>query len=39
VGVKEGYNEIAWDKSAQLIWGTDLKIDNTILFRKTVAGA
>jgi hypothetical protein len=39
VGVKDGYNEIAWDKSAQLIWGTDLELDNTILFRKTVAGA
>ncbi len=39
VGVKDGYNEISWDKSAQLIWGSDLKLDNTILFRKTVSGA
>lgn len=36
VGVKDGYNEVAWDKSAQLIWGSDLKLDNAILFRKTV---
>jgi len=39
VGVKDGYNEIAWDKSAQLIWGSDLKIDNAILFRKTVTSS
>jgi hypothetical protein len=39
VGVKDGYNEITWDKSAQLIWGSDLKIDNSILFRKTVTSS
>lgn len=37
VGVKEGYNEISWDPSAKLIWGLDLKLDNSILFRTTVA--
>lgn len=36
VGVKEGYNTIRWDPAAKLIWGSDLKIDNTILFRTTV---
>ena len=37
VGPKEGYDEITWDASAQLIWGTDLEIDNTILLRTTVS--
>ncbi len=37
VGVKEGYGDIAWDGSASLIWASDLKIDNTILWRFTVA--
>jgi phosphatidylethanolamine-binding protein (PEBP) family uncharacterized protein len=36
VGVKEGYNDIEWSPSAILIWGSDLKLDNTILFRFTV---
>ncbi len=36
VGVKEGYNKISWDKAAKLIWTSDLKVDNTILWRKTV---
>ncbi len=36
VDPKDGYNEISWDPSAQLIWGTDLEIDNTILVRHTV---
>ncbi len=35
VGPKDGYDEIAWDASAQLIWGADLEIDNTVLFRVT----
>jgi len=38
VGVKDGYEAISWDASAQLIWGPDLKLDNTILWRYTVAG-
>lgn len=31
-----GYNEIPWDESARLIWGSDLEVDNTILLRLTV---
>ena len=31
-----GYNEIPWDESARLIWGSDLELDNTILLRLTV---
>ena len=37
VGPKEGYDEVTWDPSAQLIWGSDLKVDNTILLRTTVS--
>ena len=33
VSPKDGYGEIAWYDSAELIWGTDLEVDNTILFR------
>ncbi|MEZ4869447.1 MAG: hypothetical protein R3C14_49445 [Caldilineaceae bacterium] len=36
VGPKDGYNAITWDANAQLIWGPDLKTDNTILCRVTV---
>ena len=36
VGPKDGYDEIGWDDAAQLIWGTDLEVDNTILFRTTI---
>lgn len=36
VGVKDGYNEINWSSQAQLIWSSDLKIDNTVLWRFTV---
>lgn len=36
VGPKEGYEEVTWDPSAHLIWGTDLEVDNTILLRTTV---
>jgi len=39
VDPKDGYDEISWDPSAQLIWGSDLEIDNTILFRTTVIGS
>lgn len=35
---KDGYNRIQWHDSAHLIWGSDLKVDNTILLRLTVAG-
>ena len=37
VGPKDGYEEITWDPAAQLIWGTDLEVDNTILLRTTVS--
>ncbi|QDV24073.1 PEBP family protein [Aureliella helgolandensis] len=30
---KDGYDRIAWDQDARLIWSDDLKKDNTILFR------
>ena len=33
---KDGYNRIQWDASAQLIWGSDLEVDNTILLRLIV---
>ncbi|MBH0116562.1 hypothetical protein I6E52_06860 [Salinibacterium sp. NG253] len=36
VSPKDGYNEVSWDSSAELIWGTSLTQDNTILFRQTV---
>jgi phosphatidylethanolamine-binding protein (PEBP) family uncharacterized protein len=37
VGVKEGYFDISWSPNTKLIWTSDLKLDNTILIRKTVA--
>lgn len=37
VGVKDGYNDINWSSQAQLIWSSDLKIDNTVLWRFTVS--
>jgi len=36
VGPKDGYDEISWSSSAQLIWGTDLESDNTVLVRFAV---
>ncbi len=36
VGVKDGYNDISWSSNAQLIWTSDLEIDNTILWRYVV---
>ena len=38
VGTKDGYDTITWAATAQLIWTGDLKVDNTILWRFTVAG-
>ncbi len=38
VGAKDGYAEINWDAGAALIWTSDLKVDNTILWRFTAAG-
>lgn len=37
VSPKDGYDEISWDNAAQLIWGTDLEVDNTVLLRTTVS--
>lgn len=36
VSPKDGYEEISWYESASLIWGTDLEVDNTVLFRATL---
>ena len=33
VGVKEGYFDISWSNKTQLIWSSDLRLDNTILLR------
>ena len=30
---RDGFGEITWDQSAELIWGSDLEIDNTVLLR------
>ncbi len=38
VSPKDGYDEVSWDSSTQLIWGSDLEVDNTILLRLTVEG-
>jgi hypothetical protein len=37
VGPKDGYDEINWNSAARLIWGTDLKVDNTVLVRAEVS--
>lgn len=36
VGPKDGYDEITWDDSAELVWGESLKQDNTLLCRLTI---
>ena len=36
VGVKDGYNEIMWDSTAEIIWGPNLNTNNTILWRTLV---
>ncbi len=36
VGPKDGYDEIDWDASAQLIWTEDLETDNTLLCTVTI---
>lgn len=33
---KDGYDRINWDRSAKLIWGSDLETDNTVLCRLIV---
>ncbi|MBG7605051.1 MAG: hypothetical protein IZT58_10500 [Actinobacteria bacterium] len=37
VSPKDGYDEIRWDSSAQLVWGADLEVDNTVLLRSTIS--
>ncbi|MUH52840.1 MAG: hypothetical protein F2789_16715 [Actinobacteria bacterium] len=39
VGTKDGYDTIEWDPAAKLIWTSDLKVDNTILWRHSVLRA
>ncbi|PWQ97154.1 YHYH protein [Leucothrix arctica] len=36
VSPKDGYDEIKWDDSAQLVWGEDLEQDNTLICRTTI---
>lgn len=36
VSPKDGYDRVSWDSSAELIWGSDLETDNTLLCRKVV---
>lgn len=36
VGVKEGYFDINWNSKAALIWSSDLKLDNVVLFRTII---
>lgn len=33
---RDGYDHIAWDRSARLVWSDDLVLDNTLLCRLTV---
>jgi hypothetical protein len=37
VSPRDGYDRIAWDSGAELIWGPDLETDNTVLCRMTVS--
>lgn len=39
VSPKDGYLDVSWDGAAQLIWGSDLEVDNTVLARMTVEGS
>lgn len=36
VDPKQGYDDVAWDSSAEFIWGPDLETNNTILCRVSV---
>lgn len=36
VSPKDGYDQISWHSSAQLVWGPDLETNNTLLCRVTV---
>ncbi len=37
VGAKDGYATVSWDPAAQLLWSSDLQVDNVILWRVTVS--
>ena len=37
VDPKQGYDQIAWDDSAEFIWGPDLETNNTLLCRATIS--
>ena len=36
VSPKDGYDDISWHETAQLIWGSDLETDNTLICRITI---
>ena len=36
VSPRDGYDEVAWEAGAELIWGDDLETNNTLLCRLTV---
>jgi hypothetical protein len=36
VGPKDGYDQIDWDESARLVWGSDLEVDNAVLLRTVI---
>ena len=36
VSPKDGYDAIDWKPGAKLIWGNDLKLDNTLLCRTVI---
>jgi hypothetical protein len=38
VSPKDGYDRIKWDQQAKLVWGEDLKKDNTLLCRLSIDG-
>ena len=38
VDPKDGFEQIAWDSSAQFIWGPDLETNNTLLCKLTING-
>ncbi|MEM8858476.1 MAG: PEBP family protein [Chloroflexota bacterium] len=37
VGPKDGYDDISWNSSADIIWGPDLETNNTLLCKVTVS--
>jgi hypothetical protein len=37
VSPKDGYDAVSWDSSAELVWGSDLETDNTVLLRTTAS--